>query len=199
MKQSSHDRAVRSTGQQSGGGCPVSWCLVVLLVTLPFSAETSKPAEYDVKAAYLFNFAKFVKWPGTAVSWHDFPICVLGANPFGPALNATVAGERADGKPVTIRHLASANDGLSCRILYISGSEERRLGSIFATLGQAPVLTVSDIDGFADRNGMIQFVMDHDRVRFQVNLSAAERVGLALSSDLLKVATSVKREGHSGE
>ena len=173
--------------------------LVVLAVSLA-AAQSNKPTEYDVKAAYLFNFAKFVKWPGSAASGRDtFPICILGDDPFGQALESTVSGERIDGKPVILRHIMSAGNVLNCRILFVSSSEQKRIPFILSSIGRAPVLTVSDTTGFADHKGMIEFVMDHERVRFQVNLSAAERAGLTLSSNLLKVATSVKREGQSGE
>lgn len=174
-------------------------CLLATLFFSSFSlAQNAKPTEFQVKAAYLFNFGKFVKWPEPSGSDHDiFPICVLGTDPFGRALDATVAGERVDGKSVTVRRMTTAADTAGCRILFVGRSEEGRLGSVFATLGRSPVLTVSDISGFADRDGMIQFVMDHDRVRFMVNLSAAQKAGLSLSSELLKVATSVK--GQAGE
>jgi hypothetical protein len=176
-------------------------CSGVLFVLFPLClrAQSRNPTDYDVKAAYLFNFGKFVKWPGTVISSQDtFPICILGEDPFGGALQSTVAGEQIEGKRVAVRQIETSSEALNCRILFISDSEQRRLSSVLATLEHAPVLTVSDMDDFADRRGMIQFVLDHDRVRFEVNLSAAEKAGLALSSDLLKVATAVKREGQPG-
>ncbi|MGZ4787919.1 MAG: YfiR family protein [Terriglobales bacterium] len=176
--------------------------ILLLFLSLPIAsrAQTRKPTEFEVKAAYLFNFAKFVKWPGSAESGDDtFPICVLGGDPFGPVLDSTTAGEKINDKRVTVRRIGSAADAANCRILFVSTSERPRLVSVMAALSHLPILTVSDIDGFVDRQGIIEFVMDRDRVRFQVNLSAAERAGLTLSSELLKVATSVKREGQSGD
>ena len=170
--------------------------LVMLFLSTGMEAQ-NRPTEYQVKAAYLFNFGKFVKWPPTA-SDNNFAICVLGSNPFGGVLESTVSGERIDGKQVVVRHINSTADASKCRIVFVSDSEQSHVASVLAGLGRLPVLTVSDADGFTDHQGMIQFVMDQDRVRFQVNLAAAERAGLTLSSELLKVATAVKR-GESGD
>lgn len=171
--------------------------LAMLLLSTGAGAQ-NRPTEYQVKAAFLFNFGKFVKWPPSPMPGNNFAICVLGSNPFGGALDSTVAGERIDGKPVTVRRIDSAAGANACRIVFVSESERSRLDAIVSALSRSPVLTVSDADGFVDHAGMIQFVMDRDRVRFQVNLAAAEKAGLVLSSELLKVATSVKR-GESGD
>lgn len=167
---------------------------------LPFrvEAQVGRPTEYQVKAAYLFNFGRFVKWPETSGSVRGtFAICVIGSDPFGSVLDSTVSGEHLDGKKVVVKRIASPSDALSCQILYISNSEEAKWSSIASTLGRAPVLTVSDISGFTEHQGMVQFIVSNDRVRFQVNLSAAQKAGLSMSSELLKVATSVK--GQPGE
>jgi hypothetical protein len=196
--------AHRHLGLQPGAakhsrGCLLGTCLLMMLIFSASSSEqNAKPTEFAVKAAYLFNFGKFVKWPEPIGSDYDtFSICVLGSDPFGRVLDFTVAGESIDGRKVSVRRMSTAADAAGCRILFVGRSEVGRLGPLFATLGRSPVLTVSDIDGFTDREGMIQFVMDHDRVRFEVNLPATQRAGLSLSSELLKVATSVK--GHAGD
>ena len=187
----------RSTKSRRGGSLRAI-VLAVLAVCLVADAQTGKPTEYQVKAAYLFNFARFVKWPAGDISSNDtFSICVLGNDPFGAVLDSTVAGEHIEGKRVVARRVNNAGDAQRCRIVFVSGSEERRLGPILSTLDRSPVLTVSDISGFADHLGMIQFVMENDRVRFEVNLTAAQKAGLSLSSELLKVATTVK--GQAGE
>ena len=178
--------------------CFVSALLCFLLLPTATLPDTRKPTEFEVKAAYLFNFAKFVKWPSSIESENDtFPMCVLGSDPFGPVLDSTVAGEKIGGRTVIVRRISSASEAAKCRILFVSSAEQSRLGSIMAAVSRMPVLTVSDIDGFVDRQGVIEFVMDHDRVRFEVNLAAAEKAGLTLSSELLKVATAVKRPGGS--
>ena len=173
----------------------------VLVGALCLHAQQSKPSEYQVKAAYLYNFGRFVKWPpGLAAGKGDsFPVCVLGRDPFGPILDSTLAGEALDGKPVVIRRIARPQDAADCRILFVSSTEENHLEEILAAIDQVGVLTVSDIPGFSRRGGMIQFVADGDRVRFEINLASAESARLVLSSELLKVAAAVRRNARSGD
>jgi hypothetical protein len=164
-------------------------------------AQQPKPNEYQVKATYLYNFGRFVKWPETAPAGkgESFSVCVLGQDPFGPILDSTLAGEALDGKPVALRRLSKPQDAGECRILFISAAEEKHLKEILTALDESGVLTVSDMPGFTRRGGMIQFVLEGDRVRFEINLASAESARLVLSSELLKVATSVKRNGRSGD
>jgi len=169
-----------------------------LLATI-LCAQQPKPNEYQVKAAYLYNFGRFVKWPsGAAAGKNDFAVCVLGQDPFGPTLDSTLTGETLDGKPVVIRRLEKPRDAADCRILFVSLTEERRLKEILAAIDQAGVLTVSEIPGFSQRGGIIQFVVEGDRIRFEINLANAESSRLVLSSELLKVAATVRRSARSG-
>jgi translation elongation factor EF-Tu-like GTPase len=124
---------------------------------------------------------------------------VLGQDPFGTTFDRTIAGESVKGMKVVIKRVAKPHDALSCRILFISSSEESRLKEIVATLDNASVLTVSDIPQFSRHGGMIQFVVEANKVRFEVNLTIAERAGLILSSQLLKVAISVRRSPQAGD
>ena len=176
----------------------VAWVLVGVSC---LHAQHSKPTEYQVKAAYLYNFGRFVKWPaGIAAGKGDsFPVCVLGRDPFGSILDSTLAGEALEGKPVVIRRIARPQDALDCRILFVSSTEENHLKEILAAIDRAAVLTVSDIPGFSRRGGMIQFVVEGDRVRFEINLASTERARLVLSSELLKVAAAVRRNARSGD
>jgi hypothetical protein len=164
-------------------------------------AQQAKPSEYQVKAAYLYNFGRFVKWPaGLAAGKGDsFPVCVLGRDPFGPILDSTLSGEALEGKPVVIRRIAKPEDAADCRILFVSSTEENHLKEILAAIDQAGVLTVSDIPGFSRRGGIIQFVAEGDRVRFEINLASAESAKLVMSSELLKVAAAVRRNARSGD
>ena len=155
------------------------------------SAPGSKPTEYQVKAAYLFNFGKFIRWPAAAKS-DSFSICILGRDPFGPVLDTTLAGETIEGRKVLPVRVAGIQGVAACQILFISASESARLNEILAALAKSSVLTVSDMPRFAEHGGMIQFLLEGDRVRFEVNLAAAQRVGLTPSSELLKVATTVR-------
>lgn len=157
-------------------------------------AQQAKPTEYDVKSAYLYNFSRFVQWPDSSADKNDlFRICVLGRDPFGPALDATLAGRTVDGHKTVARRIEKPEEASGCRILFISSSEDGQLKAILSVLNHMGVLTVSDIPQFSDRGGMIEFVPEGARVRFEVNLKAAQDAGLMLSSELLKVAVTVKR------
>ena len=174
------------------------WCVLFAASTL--SADQPKPSEYQVEAVYLLNFAKFVEWPAQAASAEEpFNICVLGQYPFGAALDKTVAGESIDGRKVVVRRFSKPQETLSCRILFISLSEEARLAEILKTLDKASILTVSNVPKFSQHGGMIQFVVEANKIRFEVNLTSAERARLTLSSELLKVATAVSRSSQPGD
>jgi YfiR/HmsC-like len=166
-------------------------CLLVLLFSaaLPLAAQ-ERPTESQVKAAYLFNFGKFVTWQASQVPG-PLEICVLGKDPFGTVLEATVAGESIDGRKITVKRLSKVQAGPECRILYVSTSEQSRLRTILAAAQHFGMLTVSDIPHFAAQGGIIEFVTQEDRIRFEVNLGAAEQSHLVLSSQLLKVASKV--------
>jgi hypothetical protein len=152
-----------------------------------------------VKAAYLYNFGKFVAWPSKVAAEGDtFTICVLGEDTFVATLDRTVVGETINGKKAVVKRIGKSQDPLGCRILFISSSEENRLKEILTTLNWASILTVSDIPQFTRRGGMIQFIIETNRVRFEVNLTNAERAGLTLSSQLIRVAISVRRNSQPG-
>jgi hypothetical protein len=170
--------------------------IVAAILSLVFGVDgfqAQQLSEYQVKAAYLYNFGKFVEWPSGAAGGSQVSICVLGQDPFGPALDAVLAGERIQGKSVVLRRIAKAQEAMECGILFISSSEDRRLSDVLSTVEHVAVLTVSDIPEFSRRGGMIQFVLEGKRVRFEVNLASAQNAGLTLSSELLKVAVMVRR------
>jgi hypothetical protein len=176
---------------------------IVWMLTNPprIQGQLPKPSEYAVKAAYLYNFGKFIEWPAGIVQAQSdsFDICVLGDDPFGAALNAAVANEKVVGKRVVAKQIPQPQDAVNCRVLFISLSEERRLKQILASLGTSSVLTVSDLPQFAQRGGMVQFVLEDNKVRFEVNSATAERAGLTLSSELLKLAVNVRRTAQLGD
>ena len=175
-------------------------CLLLLPWLLPTSVlagPENKPTQYEVEAAYLFNFGKFVVWPAGAQSNSPFLICVLGDDPFGPVLDRTIASETLAGRAVQDKRITRPQDAIGCSILYISSSESGRLSKILSTIQEAPVLTVSDIPDFVQQGGMIQFVLRDGRVRFEVNLAPTQGKGLSMSSELLKVAVEVVRAGGS--
>jgi hypothetical protein len=150
-------------------------------------------SEYDVKAAFLFNFTKFVEWPPSAFGDERslLKICVLGDNPFGKTLHALM-GEEVGGRRLLLAHLENLKNLESCHVLYVSRSERERLSQILTAVRSAPVLTVADTPGFIDQGGMINFILEGTKVRFDVNQEAAERAGLKISSRLLALAKHVK-------
>lgn len=150
----------------------------------------SQPTQTEVQAAYLYNFGKFVTWPASANA-PEMDICILGRDPFGVVLDRILAHEKIDGRALAVVRLANIQSAKSCSILFFADSEATHVEQDLSAIGGAPVLTVSELPGFASRGGMIQFVLDHDRVRFEVNLNAARKSGLTLSSQLLKVALEV--------
>ena len=159
------------------------------------SAQVAPAAEYRVKAAFLLNFLHFVEWPSATFASGDAPIviCVVGADPFGDALEQTVEGESVDQRRIVIRRARTPADVPPCQLVFISRSEAERLDDVFGALGgTAPVLTVSDIDHFAARGGIIGFLLDRNRVRFEIARSAAQRRHLKLSSQLLSLGRIVQ-------
>jgi hypothetical protein len=182
-------------------------CFTVALLALgllgvpALHAQNAKPTDYDVKAAYLYNFGRFVEWPAevTAAQSGHFTVCVLGQDPFGPTLDTTLAGETIRGKSVVAKRILSPQESDDCRIVFLGPVEGARLKKIVAELDKKAVLTVSDMPQFAQLGGMIQFVLEGKRVRFEVNLTATQRAGLTLSSELLKVATTVRKSSASGD
>jgi hypothetical protein len=150
-------------------------------------------SEYDVKAVFLLNFTKFIEWPAAAFEAPDSPItiCILGEDPFGSMLNQVVEGEVVNRRKVAVQRIKHAPAQKSCQILFWSKSE----GSAAKALpGLGPgVLTVGEGENFVREGGMISFIIDNRRVRFDVHQTVAESAGLKLSSKLLSVARSVEK------
>lgn len=183
------------TRRSHRGLCRGAICFLLLsavFASLPMSAQG--PTEYDVKAAYLYNFGKFVKWPESSTKGPQFLICVLGSDPFKGSLESTVAGEKVNDKPAVVLHLNSTRNASACNILFISRTEEHEVRRVLESIDISGTLTVSDIPGFAAEGGMIEFVNQAGRIRFTINLASAQQAGLNVSSELLKVASSVR--GH---
>jgi hypothetical protein len=160
---------------------------------LPLScAAADPPVEYQVKAAFLLNFTKFIDWPAAAFPAPDSPIaiCVLGDDPFGAALDQILAGEVVNGRKVAAQRIKHAPPPKSCQVLFVAGSE-KDVAKIVPALGPG-VLTIGEGESFIRGGGMIAFVIESRRVRFEINRTAAENAGLQLSSRLLNVAKSVE-------
>jgi hypothetical protein len=154
--------------------------------------------EYQVKAAYILNFARFVEWPQDVLPpFAPLTIAVVGNDPFGGSLENVLRGSSANGHAIRVRYL-HWNDTLSqCQIIFISASEEPHLPQILRNLGNAGVLTISDIDRFSLRGGVIEFRMVGNRVRFDIDRAPAIASRLTISSRLLHVARAVHESAGS--
>jgi hypothetical protein len=154
--------------------------------------ETDQAGEYQVKAAYMSHFVRFVEWPPDA-SGNVSPtlaICVLGKSPFGNALNS-IAGKTFRGRRVVITYAKAIEELEACDILFVSVSEKGKLAQVLALVASRPILTISDIKRFVSAGGMIGFVSANEKVRFEINKRVALRSSLRVSAQLLKLATMV--------
>jgi hypothetical protein len=162
---------------------------VVALLTL-MRAQSPVAGEYQVKAAFLYNFAKFVEWPPGSFSDGSAPlrICVLGHDPFGEELRDITSRKTVNGRELRVDRVLDLQLARTCHILFIASSEKANLQRILESLRGADLLTVGDTKGFVQRGGVINFVLEDNRVLFEVNRKAAEQAGLKISSKLLNVA-----------
>lgn len=178
----------------------LSWFLAVVVTLIigssPIadSAEPSRPGEYELKAAFLYNFIKFTEWPPEEIakSGQPFVIGVLGKDPFGAALDKVVDGETVYKKPIITKRFSRLEDAASSHVLFISSSEGNNLPAILRALDSHSILTVSEIDNFAQRGGVITLKKENERIVFEINIDAAKHAGLIMNAQLLKLAKIVK-------
>ena len=166
--------------------------LALLLCLTGGRFATASPAgEYQIKAAYLLNFARYVEWPAVRLPVAQaLRVCVLGRDPFDGALSA-LEGRQVNGREVRLRQLEGADQAGECHVVFISESEKRRLGPMLRMLASRGLLLVSDIEGFAEAGGSIGLVTEDGRVRFDINQASLQRDGLRASAQLLRLARSV--------
>jgi hypothetical protein len=152
------------------------------------SVEDLHGPEYQVKALFLFNFAQFISWPSPQRSDTPFVIGIVGDDPFDSYLDETVRGEKVNNRSLTAERFRHGRDPQTCNILFISQSERDHAAEIVSNLKGRSVLTVSDIDGFADLGGMIELFTEKNKIRMRINLEAVKAANLKVSSKLLRVA-----------
>src|ERR1700733_15417010 len=152
--------------------------------------------EYQVKAAFLYNFAKFVEWPPQAFKTPKDPIlvCVLGRNPFGNALEEAIRGKSIAGRTFAYRRVSDAESASACQILFVGSEESKHFRALLESLKPMGILTVGEAQGYATGGGVINFKLDEGRVRFEINVDAAEHEQLHISAKLLSLAQIVKPE-----
>jgi hypothetical protein len=170
--------------------------LAWLLLLLPAPAY-AQSEEYRTKAEMLHKFALFVDWPAQAFAEKTSPflVCLLGEDSFGELLHQQLGGLQVGDHPVEIRQVGSGEQARDCHLLFISRSEEERLAEILAQLRDGNVLTVSDIDGFCEQGGMIDFITGNGRMRFDLNATAAKEANLKIGSGLKGMARTVNCGG----
>ena len=181
-------------------GRTLGWCVLAAVLCLdgPMAQGANEPVsrEYQLKAAYLFNFTKFVAWPGPRFEDASSPIVigVLGRNPFGDELDKIVRGRTVDGRAIRVILVTNADELRTAHVLFVPASEETRPELAAAVAQHLPVLTAGESDTFTRDGGIITFTQADDKLRFTIRLAAAERAGLKISAQLLKLATAVDRQ-----
>lgn len=173
---------------------PGSWLITVIALFFPratlLPAQPPPSKEYQIKAAFLFNFVHFVQWPPAAFPNAQTPLVigVLGDDPFGAYLDEIVRGEKVNSHPVVIERYRRVEEINVCHLLFISRSERRKIRAIVTELEGRIILTGADFEGFSANGGIIRFLTGNNKIQFRINLSAAERAHLVVSSKLLRAA-----------
>ncbi len=176
------------------------WPVVLLLALALFSGLPAQggatPLEFQVKAAFLYNFARFVEWPSDTLTGEGpFVIGVLGTGAFNQALEAAVLGKTVGSRAIRVRQVKSLEEADRCHILFVGGKEPEWPAGLLKAVRGSAVLTVGDTETFTREGGIVNFVMQDNHVRFAVNTDAAERAGLKISSKLLQLAIIVHDTG----
>jgi hypothetical protein len=174
-------------------------CAVVATMTLSWSAgsHAQSATAAALTSAFLYNFAKFTEWPPDSLTpGQRLTLCVIGDNAVADALGLTIKGHAIEGHELTVEVLKADASARPCHLLYASGLDEKRSLQLIENLKAAPVLSASDADKFAELGGVAQLILESGRMRFVINISAAQRARLQLSSKLLSLARIVKDEQH---
>jgi len=171
-------------------------CRLPVCVFLALNVFAQTADEYQVKAAFLYNFAKFVEWPLQTFKTDKEPIriCVLGQDPFAGALVQTVGGKTVLGRTFVVVDISDVTPGGNCQMLFVGSSEKKRLRALLAEVPPTGVLTVGETDGFANEGGIVNFKVEGGRIGIEINNDAALRAKLRISSKLLSLAQIVKTE-----
>jgi hypothetical protein len=174
------------------------YCAILLVFAAVLSqarAADSPNEEYRVKGAFLLNFAKFVEWPPQAFKNPSDPmsICILGANPFTPALEAAARQIVVDGHALTLQQIQEPQQAHQCQVVFVSVAEKKRARSLLEAVKGESVLTVGESDGFIAGGGVIEFRVEESKVRIDISETAAKRAGLRISAKLLSLAQANKK------
>jgi len=165
--------------------------IVGFLICTTFSyAQKTATREYQVKAAFIFNFTQFVEWPAAAFASDQAPLVIgiLGENPFGSYLEETVFGEKVNGHPLVVQYYKSVEEIKVCHILFVSLTDPQKQRQVISGLKGRSILTVSDAAGFLQEGGIIRLFTKDGKIQLQINLEASKEPNVAISSKLLKLA-----------
>jgi len=169
----------------------IFFIIIFVIIQAPFHVRAEEPefSEYEVKAGFIYNFAKFIEWPREIFPDTKKPItlCVVGADPFGKALSA-INNKTVQNRRLEIKYTGLSKDLKTCNMLFVSTSERESLLQILEILKGTATLTIGDTKGFAKQGVMINFIMEENKVRFEINTESAGREKLIISSKLLKLA-----------
>ncbi|MGH9733855.1 MAG: YfiR family protein [Candidatus Acidiferrales bacterium] len=206
-------RQMRNGGANRHGSKPrgtraskraLPWCAAIAIITTllcPAGVRSQQQAgEYQVKAAFLFNFGKFVEWPESSFGEKNSPfsICVLGEDPFGGTLDHTLEGKQVLNRPVRLVRTTDPTVARQCQIVFVSASEKPHLSTVLRALSGSNALLVGELPGFAAAGGAIELTIEDSHVRFAINPEAIQRAGLQVSSQLLALAKIVREERNGG-
>ena len=186
---------MRGLARVRSGAAPALAALALILGLASEAHAQSAASEAAVKAAFVYNFAKFTSWPSASFATGQSPLvlCVIGTLEAALAQAFdSVDGKTAQARPIRLKRAPKRDELASCHILYIADGDTRRPADLVRPLAQRAVLTVSDAEGFAEGGGMIGLVHVEDRIQFEINVEATQHAGLTLSSQLLRLARIVK-------
>ena len=167
---------------------------LMAIISIAQARSDSSVDEYEIKAAFLFNFANFVEWPSKTPANDNstFIIGICGDNPFGDSLNKTVSGKTVNGRKIEIKYFKSSRDLKPCHILFVSTSEDNHLAKISNAAKDWHMLTVGETSNFTRNGGIIGFLVEDKKIKFEINTANAKKAELKISSKLLKLAKVVK-------
>lgn len=175
----------------------IAICVALACAAMPAPAQERTLDEYQIKALFIFNLVQFVEWPAGAHQTPDSPIRIgiLGDNPFSGTLVAATKNEKVNGRALSVEQITEPTALSDCHVVFVSRSERGRLQAILDVVARRPVLTVGDTPGFAERGGIINFYREGEKVRFELNRSAAHAANLKLSSQLIRLGKQVGGAG----
>ncbi|MBW4934814.1 YfiR family protein [Marinobacter sp. F4206] len=170
----------------------MKFLIALLLWSLVGTANASVRSEYEVKAAFLYNFTRFITWSDPLAEAPEMRICVLGQDPFGDVLQQ-LNGRVSQGRPLALAYPGSLSDSDGCQVLFIGSARSRDLPAITEYAHERQMLTISEIPDFVEEGGIIGYVKEGNVIRFEINLQAAQRAGIHVNSRLLELAVRVIR------